>query len=411
MGKLNYKNAYTRPINPDYTGVFDRVQKWQPLSDEQIARANKYADRRMAEEDEAYRNGNVPVTHVPLTRQQAYDDAYKMEQEFNNFLRPTYQRKVFAEPGNINKSDLKVRDYTLPGLFYAAPDAGTLYMDDGVNGGSRVQVPVSRDLSNADANASYYADLSASQRDKILKGEKGVLGLPPMVSDRLDNSTPKRLARQIAANQNMQSAFEDWMSYLDRESWANSYYDMANQAGESPILTKRRDAQILSAALDETGGDLPTAFRLASGRLSSYGRSAINSMIGYFNPSQIPQKDRNDLLINDFARFFNATRDAEDLASKYYTFDNSRATYAPKFYDPLDPDNSQGRANGLSYDDYMRQSAANDLRLSDRAKAMMNQNSFARGGRLRTPNTIRSRNGLKMRRAEDLGGTDYDIYF
>ncbi len=39
---------------------------------------------------------------------------------------------------------------------------------------------------------------------------------------------------------------------------------------------------------------------------------------------------------------------------------------------------------------------------------------FAQGGRIKVkpaPNTIRSRNGLKMRRADDLGNADYDIYF
>ena len=39
---------------------------------------------------------------------------------------------------------------------------------------------------------------------------------------------------------------------------------------------------------------------------------------------------------------------------------------------------------------------------------------FAQGGRIKVkpaPNTIRSRNGLKMRRADDLGSADYDIYF
>ncbi len=413
MGKLNYKNAYTRPINPDYTGMFDRVRKWKPLSDEQTARANRYADLRKAEEDEMYKTTNVPVTHMPLTRQQAYDDAYQMEQEFNNFLRPTYQRKVFAEPGNINSSDLKVRDYSLPAVFYASPDAGQLYMDDGINGKGREGVPVRRDLSNADANASYYTyeDSAPSHSKRVWGAERTDLGLAPMIADRLNNAFPKKLAGQIASKRNMLSAFNDWTSYLRHNSWANSYYDMASQAGESSILKKQRDAQILSAALGQAGGDLSTAFRLALGKMSSYGQDALNSMIGYFNPSEVPEDDRLVLRTNDAARFFNATRDAEDLASKYYTFDDSRATYAPKFYDPLDPDNLQGRATGISYDDYMRQSAANDLRLSDRAKAAISQNRYARGGHLRTPNTIRSRNGLKMRRADDLGNSDYDIYF
>ncbi len=397
---------YTRPANPDYTGMFDQVRKWQPLTDEQRQRAKSYADYMHASYKADEKSGLIPEDQIPVTWRQAYDDAYQMEQESNNFLRPTYQRRVFAEPGNINRSDFKVRDYSLPGLFYAAPDAGTLYMDDSVNGRGRTAVPVKRDLSNADANASYYADLSERQNGKIWQAKDGSLSLPPMISDRLSNMKAKRVAGNIASAQNMRSAFANWMSYLDRDSWARTSYDMATDPA-----TKQKDARVLSAALEQAGGDVSKAYVLSLGNLSAYGQKAVDAMIGYFNPSQIPTEDRIQLNENDAARFFNATRDAEDLASRYYTFDDGRATSEPLFYDPLDPDNAQKSPNGISYDDYVRQSAAADLRLSDRAKEMMRPNSYARGGHLRTPKTIRSSNGIKMHRAEGLGGADYDIYF
>ncbi len=408
MGKLNYKSMYTRPVNPDYTGMFDQVRRWQPLTDEQRERVNRYANFMEENDKEAFEHKDdfAKDRHFALTKQQAYDDAYQMEQESNNFLRPTYQRRAFAEPGNINRSDLKVRDYSLPGLFYAAPDAGTLYMDDGVSMKGRTAVPVERDLSNADANASYYADLSEKQNGKIWQAKDGSLSLPPMISDRLSNMKAKRVAGNIASDLNMRSAFTDWMSYLDRNSWANTSYDL-----KTDPMSQRRDAKIISNAYNEAGGDLRTAFLLAYKDVSYYGKRALDAMIGYFNPSIIPMDDRRNLRMNDAARFFNATRDAEDLASRYYTFDDGRATSEPLFYDPLDPDNAQGSPNGISYDDYMRQSAAADLRLSDRAKEMMRPNSYARGGHLRTPKTIRSSNGIKMHRAEGLGGADYDIYF
>ena len=418
MGNLKYTSMFTRPVNPDFTGMFKDSIDYKnflsnmgnPARKDAQRRVQEYADTMDRMEAEAYKNHpkDIPTNHMPLTWQQAYDDAMQMEAELGSELVPTHKRKVFATPGNINSADMRVRDYSLPGLFYAAPNSGPLYMDDGLGNGRGNRILVKRDLSNADANGAYYGNMNALQSQKIWEGQDGVLALPPVVGDRLSNMKASRVAGNIASSRNMQSALTDWMSYLDRDNWANSYYGQ-----QTNPLTKQKDAKIIKAAYEKAGGDIQTAFRLALGSeaLSAYGEKALGSLVGYFNPSNIEMGERLNLRMNDIARFFNATRDAENLASQYYTFDDSRATYSPKFYDPEDPDNSKGDPNGISYDDYMRQSAANDLRLSDRAKAAISQNQYAHGGHLRTPNTIRSRNGLKMRRADDLGSADYDIYF
>ena len=418
MGKLMYTPMFTRPVNPDFTGMFEDSidyenflsKKGTPAQEDFYRRRDGYAKAMRELAQEAFdKNPNAPNNyHLPLTTQQAYGEARQMEAELDSKLVPIHKRKIFATPGNINSADMKVRDYSLPGLFYADPNSGPLYMDDGLENGRGNRILVKRDLSNADANGAYYGNMNALQNQKIWKRQDGALALPPIVGDRLSNMEASNVAGNVASYRNMQSALTDWKSYLDRDNWANSYY----REQTSPS-TKRKDAAIIKAAYEQANGDPQAAFMMAleSGELSAYGKAALGSMIGYFNPSNIDNNTRLTLRDNDAARFFNATRDAENLASQYYTFDDSRATYSPKFYDPEDPDNLKGNPNGISYDDYMRQSAANDLRLSDRAKAAISQNQYARGGHLRTPNTIRSRNGLKMRRADDLGSADYDIYF
>ena len=73
----------------------------------------------------------------------------------------------------------------------------------------------------------------------------------------------------------------------------------------------------------------------------------------------------------------------------------------------IDPHTAEIRTKGF----YRLGSRAADLRAQKAAERQQADIQLARGGHLRTPNTIRSRNGLKMRRADDLGSADYDIYF
>ena len=73
----------------------------------------------------------------------------------------------------------------------------------------------------------------------------------------------------------------------------------------------------------------------------------------------------------------------------------------------IDPHTAEIRTKGF----YQLGSRAADLRAQKAAERQQADIQLARGGHLRTPNTIRSRNGLKMRRADDLGSADYDIYF
>ncbi len=73
----------------------------------------------------------------------------------------------------------------------------------------------------------------------------------------------------------------------------------------------------------------------------------------------------------------------------------------------IDPYNAQIRTKGY----FQLGSRAADLRAQKAAEREQAAVKFARGGHLRTPKTIRSSNGIKMHRAEGLGGADYDIYF
>lgn len=343
MGKLMYTPMFTRPVNPDFTGMFEDSidyenflsKKGTPAQEDFYRRRNEYAKAMRGLAQEAFdKNPNDPNNyHLPLTTQQAYGEARQMEAELDSKLVPIHKRKIFATPGNINSADMKVRDYSLPGLFYADPNSGPLYMDDGLGDGRGNRILVKRDLSNADANGAYYGNMNALQSQKIWKRQDGALALPPIVGDRLSNMEASNVAGNVASYRNMQSALTDWKSYLDRDNWANSYY----REQTSPS-TKRKDAAIIKAAYEQANGDPQAAFMMAleSGELSAYGKAALGSMIGYFNPSNIDNNTRLTLRDNDAARFFNATRDAENLASQYYTFDDSRATYSPKFYDPED---------------------------------------------------------------------------
>ena len=343
---------------------------------------------------------------LPILRQNSNADA----NDYLQSLPATMALPYGMRRGNINPEDIQETPYRNKvtswyanhpnGIVYATKNPDEFYLNEAF--------PVDPNLSNYRKGYNLATDKAVEQ---AMRTGRHVLGSDYDMEYNIkypqaDVHTPTEAGKYIADYNRLKNAISDWRAALKNSPYLDSFYDQANGTDDSWKLWNRgKDAKLMEQALIDCNGDVERAFEKiidANYGVSDGAYNAIMNMIGYDENIKEIQKDRtsrgdiNKLRRQTAQRFFNAY----NAARSNYDIDGSRPSSNANYYYDKE-----------AYDDYMRQSAANDLRLSDRAKAAISQNQYARGGHLRTPNTIRSRNGLKMRRADDLGSADYDIYF
>ena len=256
---------------------------------------------------------------------------------------------------------------------------------------------INRDLSNY-RHSDYV--LTKKGYNDFLKKRISLLGAESVPNDHEYKypsvATTKRAGQYVADYNRLRNAFKDWRGALKGDSYLDSFYDKFNLPGtDYDDWSRSEDARKMSKALAVCNGDVEKAWALVVSEDPEYAITpgaydAISNMVGY-DEALDDEYDYQGFRGKTIERFFNAY----NAALQNYDVDDSRPSYTPYY--------------GYSQDDYdthMKQQAARDIVLRPNG-----QNQYARGGHLRTPNTIRSRNGLKMRRADDLGSADYDIYF
>ncbi len=256
----------------------------------------------------------------------------------------------------------------------------------------RAYEPIKPDVSNYRRSDSI---VRAGDYEKVLMGRSILRSrdIPHNVKyTQPDVSTAAAAGNFIADYQRMHDAMSDWTTFLRGSQYMDSFYDQMDLPGSVYNDWDRRDdARKMALALSESNGDVESAFqKVVDGkyRVSDGAYNALLAMMGYdINPDK--NYDARGLETKTVGRFFNGVNAARDN----YDIDDSRPS--SDAYYGYDQD---------AYNTYMREQAARDFKYRDGLK-------YARGGHLRTPKTIRSSNGIKMHRAEGLGGADYDIYF
>lgn len=370
-------------------GKYDSIQG--------LVRDPKYVTPRLPDPSKPVdTQANEEILNTLRRNSEAGDDEYLQG------LSPTLAfRKPYLVKGNINPDEAQPTPYR--------HSARTWYANHPYQWDQLIRIPwganeddskfelLNRDLSNLRG-----MDSIITKQDYInwLKGRTSLLSSKGIPYDSLYKypsvATAKSAGRYVADYDRLRNAMADWRETLKGDIFLDGFYDQYNHPGtDYDEWSRREDSRKMRKALDASNGDVEKAWKLiVSGNpdyaITDGAYNALSNMIGYdYRVDSL--HDYTGLRGKTIDRFFNSHKAALDN----YDVDNSRPSFDPYYsYDKED------------YDISMKQQAANDIVLRPNG-----QNQYARGGHLRTPNTIRSRNGLKMRRADDLGSADYDIYF
>ncbi len=333
----------------------------------------------------------------PILRQNSNADA-------NTYLQslPATMAFPYKMRGNINPEDIHETPYkNKVTTWYAEHPDSQLYgfVDKNLDRLSDA-IPIKEDQSNYRRSYDIVTDQDIDNAYRYNRSLMSVSGIPHNVPyQQADVSTPVEAGKYIADYNRLSNAMSDWKETLQNSSYLDSFYDEANGDDNSYKLWSRdKDAKLMAQALADCNGDVEMAIeKIAKGyyNISDAAYNAVLNMAGYDidikkgRERDIDPKDVWRLKGQSFERFFNAHNAARDN----YDIDASRPS--SDAYYGYDQD---------AYNAYIRDRAVRDFKYRDGLK-------YARGGHLRTPKTIRSSNGIKMHRAEGLGGADYDIYF